>query len=207
MAGKSAKKEGEEMKTSMFKVIIFLILSLNSYIPVNAAAIIIEHSIYDPAIIVNGMYPIGQTFKAEDQRISAVGFWLIDFNPQSGPISVNIELFKGVGIYGQSMGIAPVEDLAPGFNGFYDANFSFVNLTPGEIYTAIVSSPNARPGLSYRQWKNEYGRILAPDPYIYGNCIIAGNIDYNCDAIFRVTPEPATLLLFALGGLALRRKK
>jgi hypothetical protein len=202
-----AKEEGEEMKTSMFKVIIFLILALNSYIPVNAAAIIIEHSIYDPAIIVNGMYPIGQTFKAEDQHISAIGFWLIDFNPQSGPISANIELFRGVGIYGQSLGTASVEGLAPGFDGFYDADFSFVNLTPGEMYTAIVSSPNARHGMSYRQWRNEYGRILAPDPYIYGNFIIAGNIDYNCDAIFRVIPEPATILLFALGGLTLRRKR
>lgn len=205
--GKRCEREGEEMKTCMFKVIVFLILALNSYIPVNAAEIIIQHSRYDPAIIVNSMYPIGQTFKAEDQHISAIGFWLIDFNPQYEPISVNIELFSGVGIYGQSLGIAPVEGLAPGFNGFYDADFNFVNLTPGETYTAIVSSPNARPGLSYRQWRNEYGQILAPDPYIDGDFVIRGNINYNRDAIFRVIPEPATLLLLGLGSLALLRKR
>jgi hypothetical protein len=187
-------------------LVLISVVSLHICKISGAEAIIIQHSIYDPAIQVKVASPIGQTFKAEDQHISAIGFWLIDFNPQYEYISVNIELFRGVGINGQSLGIESVKGLAPGFNGFYDADFSFVNLTPGEMYTAIVSSPNARPGLSYREWRSN-GQILSPDPYIYGDCIMSGNIEYNYDAIFRVTPEPATILLFGLGAALMRKRK
>ncbi len=153
--------------------------------------------------------PIGQTFTAEDEYIQSIGFWLEDFNPGSGPMDITIELFRGEGIGGPSLGSAPVEGLYPGFNSFFDANFDFVRLEVGQKYSAIVTSTSARGGMASFQWAYTNGTPFSPDPYTGGDLIVQGQIIDYYDAAFRVAfiPEPTTLLLLGLGAFVVRRKR
>lgn len=137
--------------------------------------------------------PTGQTFTAEDEYIQSIGFWLEDWNPTLGPLDITIELFQGEGIGGQSLGSAPVEGLYPGFDGFFDASFDFVRLEVGQMYTAILSSPNMRAAVRWFQWApSEGGTPLYSDPYTGGDVIFRGQIKNYGDATFRVIPESAT---------------
>lgn len=144
--------------------------------------------------------PIGQTFTAEDPRIISIGFGLCDFNPSAGPIGLTIELFDGVGTSGMSLGSAPIEGLSAGFAGFFDADFSSVNLTVGQVYTAIVSDASARGGVMSLQWAYPDGTPFRPDPYIGGDQIFQGNVRPIFDCMFRVRPIPAPGALI-LGGI------
>ena len=140
--------------------------------------------------------PIGQTFTAEDSHILSIGFWVKDWNPIAGPIDLSIELFEGIGNTGTSLGSSPITGLAPGFNGFFYADFSFVHLTVGDIYTAIISSTSSRASV---------GSYDDPTSYPGGDMIKMGNIVDNADLTFRVIPEPATIALLSMGVLFLRK--
>ena len=139
--------------------------------------------------------PVGQTFIVEDPSVS-IGYWIEDWNAHLGEIGISIELFEGAGTDGSSLGVAPIEGLSPGFLGFYDADFTSVTLTPGNTYTAIISSINGRGALGYTN-TNPYseGRMLVGFPQY-------PNPDY--DAVFRVTPQaipaPAAILLGVIGA-------
>lgn len=154
--------------------------------------------------------PIGQTFTAEDATIQSIGFKVGDYNPGYGPIALTVELFKGVGTGGLSLGSSPITGLTPGFNGFGDADFSFVTLTVGQIYTAILSSTSARGAVYSYWWAYPDGTPYKPDPYIGGDMFYTGNLKSYGDLTFRVVvPEPASafLVIAGMGLFRLRREK
>lgn len=191
------------MRATTLVVVLYLLLS---WAQEGQAGIIIQNK-QDATYQILLYSPIGQTFTAEDAHISSIGFKVKDFNPEAGPIALTVELFEGVGTGGLSLGSAPITGLNPGFNGFFDADFSSVTLTVGQVYTAIVSSKSAREGVGRYQWAYTDGTPFRPDPYTGGDLIFQGNVHNYCDSTFRVIPEPATISLLALGGLALIRKR
>jgi hypothetical protein len=139
-------------------------------------------------------YPMGQTFTAEDPLV-AIAFWVEEQPPLYGPYpelaDLTIELFGGVGTGGPSLGSAPVEGLSSGFNGFYDADFSSVTLTVGQVYTAIISSDNPYASVSYTH----------ADLYPGGVMIDEGLLKPDYEMAFRITPIPApgAILLGSIG--------
>jgi hypothetical protein len=156
-----------------------------------AGAIIQDKAQWSGQILYHS--PIGQTFTAEDSHILFIGFYVFDANPTSGPIALTVELFEGVGTAGLSLGSAPITGLTPGFGGFYDADFSSVTLTVGQVYTAIVSSTSARGGVESFQWAYVGGTPFAPDPYTGGDEIFLGNVEPYADLMFCVIPDQFVL--------------
>ena len=138
-------------------------------------------------------YPIGQTFTAEDPLV-AIAFWVKEWPPLYGPVpelaNLTIELFEGIGTGGPSLGSAPVEGLSSEFNGFYDADFSPVTLTVGQVYTAIISSDSPYAGV--------YSKNV--DLYPGGVKIERGLLKPDYDMAFRITPIPAPGAIL-LGGI------
>ncbi len=116
------------MKNYLFSpVIAAMVMSLVA--TVDAGLIIQERKSW--GLQIRSFSPIGQTFTAEDAQIISIGFWVKDWNPSFGPIDLTVQLFQGVGTGGPSLGSAPIEGLSPGFDGFYDADFTSVSLTVG----------------------------------------------------------------------------
>ena len=192
------KGESRVKKLITIFAVVALVLSAGS-----AQAGVILQDQHDTGWQVLAFSPIGQTFTAEDPRVT-IGFWVEDWNQASGPIGLTIELLEGAGTGGTSLGTSPIEGLTPDYAGFFDADFTSVVLVPGQTYTAIVLSTSERGGV--------YG--TDGNPYAGGEMVGGGSLNPAFDTAFRVQPQaipaPGAILLGSMGiGLVgwLRRRR
>ena len=190
------------MKTYVYSTLISAII-MSFTVTAHAGLIIQDQK--NMGTQIKDFYPMGQTFTAEDPLV-AIAFWVKEQPPLYGPVpelaNLTIELFEGVGTGGISLGTAPVEGLSSEFKGFYDADFSSVTLTVGQVYTAIISSDNVYAAVYNKN----------ADLYPGGVMIETGILKPEYDMAFRITPIPApgAILLGGIGvGLVgwLRRQR
>jgi hypothetical protein len=98
---------------------------------------------------------IGQSFTAEDSFVK-IAFGFVDFNQQNFNDALTVNLYEGNGSGGTLVGSVS-QTLTPGLGlpnnipfpcEFVDFDFSFVSLTVGNAYTALVDAQNSRWGIS-----------------------------------------------------------
>ncbi len=157
----------------------------------------------EPTVWIAGYSPMGQSFTAEDSRISSIGFLLSDLNPQAGDTTLTYELFEGIGFDGLSLGRDSV-DLAPGKTQWSNADFSLVNLTVGQNYSVELEGSRG----SLERWGVHV--FMMNDPYPGGTALVQGQVasdfppaNFITDLCFRVEPipEPRPVLLILCGLL------
>lgn len=204
-------------RSSGSAAVIFVLGLLVSGPPALAATILQDQA--TGAFQIRAGSPIGQTFTAEDAKISAIAFGMYDFPNSLTNGLTTVHLYEGVGNAGTLLHSAS-QTVTPGLLGvLFDFDFSPVTLVVGNVYTALIERPNARWGLQHNLFSNSGGPIPGAIDYVGGDYIFEGGVETSSDARFRVTPAvaavplPGALPLFATGlgalGLAgwLRRKR
>ena len=153
--------------------------------------------------------PVGQTFTAEDSRISTIGFYLDNWTHiYPGGNNLSYSLYEGVGFGGHLLGTSQFT-LQEGFLGYADADFSFVSLSIGGKYTASITAPDYDWGVAAN---NPFWASGDPFPgkidYTGGEMILSGVLQPLQDLTFRIIsiPEPSSIALFLTGGILAANK-
>jgi hypothetical protein len=184
-----------------------LLIGLSAWIFILGATANLQASIIqiDPGSTlrqVNHYEPMGQSFLAEDARVS-IAFYLRVINPHSlSSDPLVFSLYEGDGFGGSLLDIHSFS-VAEGFNSWFDVDFSSTNLIIDSMYTAGVSVFGS----------SAYWGIMSGSSYVDGTGYLNGS-PISSDNALRVSPvpEPSTFILLGggLAGLAFvarRRKK
>jgi hypothetical protein len=152
--------------------------------------------------ILNGS-PIGQEYTAGMNNITGVELSISDSYPPSGIAAIDVKIRDDT-IQGPVLAsgtttfkTVPDEWLYVDFGGSF-------SLTEGNRYVIEVFMPSGSQYWSWNSWNDADGiglpgrQIINGNPYTYDNKAFG----FRTYAV----PEPATLLLLGLGGLALLRK-
>ncbi len=146
--------------------------------------------------------PVGQTFTAEDSKISTIGFLVDNWSQQyQVGYTFRYDLYQGIGVNGPFLGSATVR-LPVGFHNYADADFSHLSLTIGNTYTVTISAPDYDWGVAANFTAFDSGE---PNPgkidYLGGAAFVPGLLKPTDDLTFRIIPIPepsaSTLISFS----------
>lgn len=117
-------------------------------LPANAGLILQDEGRGSSQVYGNSV--LGQWFTTEDTNVK-IAFAFIDMNPHFEFLpQVTMHLYEGIGFETGLLGSVLLNldmPLAKRTWTFVDFNFSFLDLTVGKQYTAIISAPNERWGV------------------------------------------------------------
>src|SRR5882724_4246360 len=131
--------------------------------------------------------PLGQTFTAEDSKISSIGFQVWANIDQYSSAQLTYELREGADPSGLLLASASFT-LPTTFSGYADADFSSVTLTVGQIYTVLLFASNPSFAVDWNQWADDTGPIPGRIDYTGGQAMVFGLLMPREDLTFRIDP-------------------
>ena len=136
--------------------------------------------------------PLGQTFTAEDSRISSIGFevWA---TTQYSSAQLTYELREGAVPYSGLLLASASFTLPTTFRGYADADFSSVTLTVGQVYTVLLFASNPSFLVDWNQWADDNGPIPGRIDYTGGEAMVRGLLTPRNDLTFRIEPLQPTI--------------
>lgn len=202
----------------MYKVLQFVcavILYFNASISFASLILHDLHGQYDFWGQISSHSPIGQSFTAEDARISTIGFYIVDANGDLVPDDhdLTVELYSGFGNSGDLISSTTIEGIElqstlpydPGYSDWLYFDFSSVTLDVGSLYTAVLVDDSGRWGVYASQNTIPGSPFSGSVDYEGGDAIFNGEARIYDDLTFSVTPVPvpAAFWLFISGALGL----
>ena len=194
----------------------------------SAATVVVTPGSGQRSLSISFYDPLGQSFTAgaTDVNLQSFGFQLQTLNSGSAASPLTLTFYTGSGFGGASLGsftLTPSGIPTTRTPTFVDFTTTGILLSPGQTYTAALTSNSNRYGLVYGPDINlNTGAVLGPDAYAGGRLLATGFTDRpcsggTCDANFRyraigapAVPEPATWAMmiagFGLVGGAMRRR-
>ncbi len=149
--------------------------------------------------------PLGQTFTAEDPRISSIGVY-ISGGRTNFTTQLTYSLLTGAGIDGTLLGTSSIT-VTNSFRGYADVDFSSVTLTVGQTYSVLVTANNVNFLADWNQIYSDLGGDAFPGriDYTGGESIVSGELNPNNDLTFRIEPipEPGAPALLLTAGFCL----
>ena len=216
----------------LFKAFAIPLIALSLAAPALAAETleVVANPQTNRKVTISAFDPIGQSFTAQTNTVSSIGFQFSVLNTGSANSPLTLSLFQGETLTGASLFtqsfVLPGSIMSRNDVEWVDIALPDVVLTLGSLYTAVLNASSSRaalvvgPAFDVRSGQllggDAYtgGRLLTNSANIYSNCQGPGN---NCDAKFRVTgdviagvAEPSTWAFLVLGfgavGAGLRRR-
>jgi len=186
--------------------------------PHTSNALVIENSSGSFSVQVDYFETVGQSFTAEFADLTSIAFYYTTMNPGSANDPFTMFLYEGAGFGGTQLGSVsfslPYSPPGDSTYGYYDADFSSIDLVVGSVYTAGVKVDGTSPlwGLAWEGDNYSGGQVYSGNPNDF-----CGD-GATCDLRFRVIGEAAvvavptttTLPLLGLAFTALgysRRKR
>ncbi len=184
------------------------------------------------ALTVSAFDPLGQSFTAFSDTITAFGFEFTTLNASAAAGTLTFDIYASETLTGSSLFSRTVQ--VPSSLDVRDERLWIdvalgdpLAVTQGNVYSLVIRGTTSRAALlTGPGYRPSTGQFFGGDAYeggrligtgiTYSNCIGASS---NCDANFRVTgdfvsgaiPEPTTWALLILGfgvvGSALRRSR
>lgn len=144
---------------------------------------------------------IGQTFTAEDPKISAIGVRVEPFTSRIQPSSIlSCDLRQRAGATGELV-TTSTTFVPPGFTGYVYFDFSTTTLTVGNQYTFILRADTNAFGVDGNNFMLIDG---TPEPgridYTGGTAILSGQLSPRFDLTFRVFPLRQDVRFWAINS-------
>jgi hypothetical protein len=157
--------------------------------PLASNALVIENSSGPFSVQIDYFETVGQSFTAEFTDLTSIAFYYLTMNPSASNDPFTMFLYEGAGVGGTQLGSVsfslPYSPPGNSTYGYYDADFSSIDLVIGSVYTAGVRVDGTSP---------LWGLAWGGNNYTGGQLYSSNNQNFcgdgaTCDLRFRVIGE------------------
>ena len=200
--------------TTSYKWVVVLGVLIH---PLTSKALVIENSSGPFSVQVDYFETVGQSFTAEFTDLTSIAFYYLTMNPGASNDPFTMFLYEGAGVGGPQLGSVsfslPYSPPGNSTYGYYDADFSSIDLVIGSVYTAGVRVDGTSPlwGLAWGGDTYTGGQLYSGNPNNFcgdgATCDLRFRVIGEAGAVDVPTATTLPLLGLAIAALGYSRRK